>query len=300
MSRKGLPRKVSLPRLLNNDRNTATQGVLQKADPREWKAHRFGLPMERWALLKGRGFWVTGAGTGYGRCVSVGLAAAGATVFLTGRRRDKLFDTIREIESLSIPSADCHVMEADITGEKDVKEACRRVNGLCSSLTGLVNNAALPPGRSRFPLLDEGLESWERLMRTNLTAQWLLTREALPGMASGGEVKVLFMTSEAGWASTAGFGQYNVSKAALNSLCFSMAEECAKKYPASDVQINSLVAGEARTEMNRASRESPYSIVSMALILLSHPAGGPNGRFFHRDGRHLSFAYSAPHDRELL
>ncbi|MBI5492622.1 MAG: SDR family oxidoreductase [Deltaproteobacteria bacterium] len=284
---------------MNNDRNVSARGVLQKADPRKWKAHRFGLPAERWALLRGKAFWVTGAGTGYGRCVSAGLAAAGATVFLTGRRREKLFETIMEIESLSIPSTDCHVIEADITDEEEVKEACRRIGGL-SALTGLVNNAALPPGPSRFPLLDEGVESWERLMRTNLTAQWLLTREALPEMASGGEIKVLFMTSEAGWASTAGFGQYNVSKAALNSLCSSMAEECAKKYPASDVQMNALVAGEARTEMNRASRESPYSIVSMALILLSHPAGGPNGRFFHRDGRHLSFAYSEPHEHTLI
>lgn len=284
---------------MSNDRNLTTAGVLEKADPRRWKAHLFGLSPERWALLKGKAFWVTGAGTGYGRSISAGLAAAGATVFLTGRRMEKLLETIREIESLSISSAGCHLIEADITDENDVKEACRRIGGL-AALMGLVNNAALPPGPSRFPLLDESLEDWERLMRTNLTAQWLLAKEALPAMASNGAVRVLFMTSEAGWASTAGFGQYNVSKAALNGLCFSMAEECATKYPASDVQINALVAGEARTEMNRASRESPYSIVSMALILLSHPAGGPNGRFFHRDGRHLGFAHSAPHEHTLI
>ncbi len=292
---------MPLRRLSNNIRALgAARGVLEEADPFKWKAHRFGLPGQRWEMLKGKSFWVTGAGTGYGRCISIGLAAAGAKVFLTGRRRDKLFESIREMESLSIPSMDCHVIEADITDEKGIKEACQRVKGLCHFLTGIVNNAALPPGPLSFPLLDEGLERWERLMRTNVTAQWLLTKEAMAHMISGGEAKALFITSEAGWASTAGFGPYNISKAALNSLAFSMAEECAKRYPEADIQINSLVAGEARTEMNRTSKESPYSIVSMALMLLSHPPGGPNGRFFHRDGRRLSFAYSMPHEKPLF
>ena len=37
----------------------------------------------------------------------------------------------------------------------------------------------------------------------------------------------------------------------------------------------------------------------MALALLSHPPGGPNGRFFHRDGRHLAFAHAQPWERPV-
>jgi hypothetical protein len=38
----------------------------------------------------------------------------------------------------------------------------------------------------------------------------------------------------------------------------------------------------------------------MALALLSHPPSGPNGRFFHRDGRHFTFAYAKPHPASIL
>ena len=67
-----------------------------------------------------------------------------------------------------------------------------------------------------------------------------------------------------------------------------------------DVQINVLVPGEARTEMNQGSNRSPYTIAGMVLLLLSHSPGGPNGHFFHADGRHLAFGYSPPYDRSLL
>ena len=58
--------------------------------------------------------------------------------------------------------------------------------------------------------------------------------------------------------------------------------------------------GEARSEMNQGSEVSPYTAVAMTLALLSHPRGGPNGRFFARDGRHLEFAYAKPWDRPLI
>ena len=67
-----------------------------------------------------------------------------------------------------------------------------------------------------------------------------------------------------------------------------------------DIQINVLVPGEARTEMNQGSTESPYAVVSMVLVLLSHPPGGPNGHFFNRDGRHLAFAYTQEYSQPLL
>ena len=66
------------------------------------------------------------------------------------------------------------------------------------------------------------------------------------------------------------------------------------------LQVNVLVPGEARTEMNQESVISPYAVVSMALALLSHPPHGPNGHCFHRDGRHLAFANSHSYIGDLL
>lgn len=138
------------------------------------------------------------------------------------------------------------------------------------------------------------------MVETNVTGPWLATRAALPLLAASRSARVLFTSSEAGWVFTPGFGPYNVTQAALNNLGASFAAECAARYPDRDFQVNVLVPAEARTEMNPGSSESPYAIVSMALALLSHPPGGPNGCFFHRDGRHLSFAYTKPYSRSLL
>ena len=279
----------------------STAGVLQNLDPACWRDHQFGLPHDRWERLNGKSFWITGAGTGYGRSISLVLAAAGAQVFITGRRIEKLQETLTEGSSLGVNIDRCIPVPADITQESDIACAVETISQHTSRLYGLVNSAALPqPSAGPYPLADQSVAVWTKLLTTNITGQWLVTKAALPLMGKGDEFRMVFLSSEAGWASTPSFGPYNVCKSAVNTLGASFAAECAMRFSGKDVQINVLVPGEARTEMNQGSTESPYSVVSMALILLSHPPGGPNGCFFHRDGRHLAFAYAPPFSRNLL
>jgi NAD(P)-dependent dehydrogenase (short-subunit alcohol dehydrogenase family) len=285
----------------SSDQVFSTQGILQQADPHSWRDHRFGLPQPRWDRLKGCAYWVTGAGTGYGRAIALVLAAAGAQVFLTGRRKEKLQETLDEGVALGIGVDRCVPVVADISEEPDLVRAAEKISRYVSRLHGLVNNAALPqPDVAPYPLAQQSLAAWSSLFATNVTAQWLTSRVALPLMEDGEGIRIIFMSSEAGWASTPGFGPYNISKSAVNTLGASLAAECSAHFPAHDVQINVLVPGEARTEMNHGSTESPYSVASMILTLLSHPRGGPNGHFFHRDGRHLAFGYSSAYTKDLL
>ena len=278
-----------------------SRGILQHANPDSWRDHLFGLSKSRWDRLKGRAFWVTGAGTGYGRAISLALAAAGAQTFITGRRIEKLEETKAEGRALGINVEFCHPVVADITSEAELASAVESIARHTGQLFGLINSAAVPqPNVSRYPLSELSSECWRELIHTNVTAQWLTAKAAFPLLTLGDETRVLFLTSEAGWADTPGFGPYNTSKSALNTLGVSFAAECKARFPEKDIQINVLVPGEARTEMNQASVISPYSVVSMVLALLSHPPGGPNGHFFHRDGRHLSFGFSSPYVRDIL
>jgi 3-oxoacyl-[acyl-carrier protein] reductase len=259
------------------------------------------LPKSRWDRLDGRTFWITGAGTGYGRAIALSLAAAGATVLLSGRRREKLEESLSHGRSLGIDVSRCQALPVDITDEQSLEQAARAIEGSERSLYGLVNNAALPEpacGPSALASLDT--TTWRRLLDTNVTGQWLVCKAALPMLSKGDGWRVVFMTSEAGWACTPGFGPYNVTKAALNGLGYSFAAECEASFPGRDVQVNVLVPGEARTEMNQGSKTSPFAVVPMTLALLSHPRGGPNGKFFHRDGRHLEFAYAPKYSKDLL
>jgi NAD(P)-dependent dehydrogenase (short-subunit alcohol dehydrogenase family) len=279
----------------------STHGILQHAEPDSWRDHRFGLSKPRWDCLKGRAFWITGAGTGYGRAIALALAAAGAQAFITGRRTAKLKETKAEGRALGIDVELCHPVVADITSEAELAGAIESIAQHTGQLSGLINSAALPqPDAGRYPLSELSCARWTELMQTNVTAQWLTAKAALPLLTSGEETRVLFLTSEAGWADTPGFGPYNISKSAVNTLGVSFAAECKAKFPDKDIQINVLVPGEARTEMNHGSDVSPYAVVSMVLTLLSHPVGGPNGHLFHRDGRHLAFGYSDAYTKDLL
>ncbi|WP_298254069.1 SDR family oxidoreductase [Bradyrhizobium sp.] len=280
---------------------TATVGLLEYCDPRDWSVHHFGLPAERWNALAGKVFWVTGAGTGFGAAIATILAVAGGRPVLTGRRREKLEETREAMRGLGVDPASVTVLSCDVRDEVQVAGAADEIANRFGILSGLVVCAALPQSRSTpWPLADLRRENWQSLLDSNLTAPWLTARAALPLMLGTGQARVLLLTSEAGWAGTPGFGPYNVSKAALNSLGASLAAETAARHPAADVQINVLNPGEARSEMNQGSTVSPYTAVAATLALLSHPPGGPNGRFFARDGRHLEFAYSKAWEKSLL
>lgn len=279
---------------------TATPGIQQFLDPAAWRDHRFGLPPERWRALAGRTAWITGAGTGYGRCIAVALAAAGSRVILSSRRIEKLRDSIDEMRSLGIPADNAATIPLDITDSHSVEAAAAEVRRRFGPAHFLIHSAAVSAGGVPWPLTSMTPEQWNRVIGTNLTGSWIICRAAVSDMLAAGSCRAVLLTSEAGWAFTPGVGAYNVSKSALNNLGASLAAECAARSPGADVQINVLIPGEARTEMNQGSTVSPYTVVPMTLALLSHPPGGPNGRFFHRDGRHFAFAYAEAYDCVVL
>lgn len=278
----------------------STPDIRQDLDPAQWKRHRWGIPLRRLNFLRDHIFWVTGAGTGYGQSIAFMLASSGATVFITGRRTEKLEATRQLMQSHGIKTDHVHTLAADITDPVQTAAACEHITCHSPRLDGIVHSAALPqatPGLT--PLMQGELAHWERMMRTNVTAPWHLTRLITPHLLKSDAIRILFLTSEAGWADTPGHGQYNISKCALNNLTMSLAAEWVQSQPDLDVQINALIPGEAKTEMNQGSTVSPFSIVEMTILLLSHPAGGPNGHFFHKDGRHFDFAYRPAYQQSL-
>src|SRR5262249_55344615 len=184
----------------------STPGIQQKLDPRNWRSHRFGLPPARWQALADRTVWITGAGTGFGRSMAAALAAAGAFVVLSGRRREKLVESCEEMRAFAIPDDRTMMLPVDIADPQAVAAAAAEIGRHRGSLHGLIHSAALPlAGAGPSPLASIESERWDQLLRTNVTGAWLVTRAALPLMLAGGAMRVLFLTSEAGWAFTPGF-----------------------------------------------------------------------------------------------
>src|SRR5262245_34151711 len=103
--------------------NPCTLGILEDLDPRDWRVHKFGLTASRSERLRGKDYWITGAGTGFGRAIATALASCGARIFLTGRRRSKLVETVDQIASFGIPTERCHIVPADIGDAEQVGQA---------------------------------------------------------------------------------------------------------------------------------------------------------------------------------
>lgn len=123
-------------------------------------------------LLAGRVVWITGGGTGIGRCIAHEVAALGATAVLSGRRDDPLRETAAEIEAAG-GAADW--LPLDVRDGDAVEEAARQVATRHGAIDGLVNNAG-----GQFPSPAEEISSngWRTVVDLNLNGTFLVTRAA--------------------------------------------------------------------------------------------------------------------------
>lgn len=262
--------------------------------PLAWRAHRFGLSPERWAALAGRTTLVTGAGTGVGAAVATALAAAGASVILCGRRAERLEATRAGLPGLAIDPERTHLLPLDVRDATAVDAAVAEAARIAGPIGGIVHAAAIPtPPVGPWPLTDATPAEWANQLATNLTGPWLVSRAVLR-LARASSLRTVFLSSGLGWSFQPGFGPYNVTKAAVNSLSGSLAAECAAREPDADIQVNAVDPGQFRSEMNPDFPTSPYDVVPLLLLLLSHPPGGPTGRFFHVSGAGLPFGITPP------
>lgn len=161
---------------------------------------------------------VTGAGTGVGRAIAKTLAKDGFTVILTGRREEKL----REVES-EIEKGRAIVVVADVTDEKSIQNLHDQVvKHTGGDLDVLVNNVGGVP--SMGAVEEMTVANWNLVMDTNLTTQFLVTKAFLPELRKS-KGKIISVTSGMAHFYMKGFGAYSASKAAVEALMKTIAEE---------------------------------------------------------------------------
>src|SRR5262244_3438148 len=113
---------------------------------------------------------VTGAGSGIGRAVALGLGNAGYTLALAGRKLPPLEDVARQIGSGAI------AVSTDVTDVTSVDALFARVATEFGRLDLLFNNAGI--GSPPAPLEEVTFEQWKSVIDTNLTGAFLCTRAA--------------------------------------------------------------------------------------------------------------------------
>ncbi len=120
-------------------------------------------------LFAGQTIIVTGGGSGIGRCTAHGLHALGARLALIGRTQDKL-DQVKQ----ELGAPDAFTFAADLREEDQVKAAVEATLKWGGRIDGLVNNAG---GQFPAPLKEISLNGWNAVVRNNLTATFLMSKE---------------------------------------------------------------------------------------------------------------------------
>ena len=122
-------------------------------------------------LFAGQVVWVTGGGSGIGRCVAHELAALGAQVVISGRTAEKLGRVADEIQS---DGGRCDTIAFDIRDEEAVKAGVAQIVARHGRIHGLVNNAG---GQFPSPLMAIGKKGFDAVVANNLTGGFLMMRE---------------------------------------------------------------------------------------------------------------------------
>jgi citronellol/citronellal dehydrogenase len=183
-------------------------------------------------LFAGEVHWVTGGGSGIGRCVAHELASLGATVILSGRTEEKLQRVAAEIAQ---DGGRADVLAFDIRDEDAVKGAVHDVMQHHGRIHGLVNNAG---GQFPAPLMAIGKKGFETVVSSNLTGGFLMMRELyLQSMQTHGGA-IVNMTADM-WNGMPGMGHSGAARAGMANLTKTAAVE----WAASGVRVNAVAPG---------------------------------------------------------
>jgi NAD(P)-dependent dehydrogenase (short-subunit alcohol dehydrogenase family) len=142
------------------------------------------------------------------------------------------------------------VFPADITDEEQVQEMARHFVERFERLQILVNNAGI---NIRKPATEFTLEEWNRILQTNLTSAFLVSRAFIPFMLGQGYGRIINMTSMMSHVALPGRTAYAASKAGLLGFTRALALELAHE----GVTVNGLSPGPCATEINKPLLESP-------------------------------------------
>jgi len=237
--------------------------------------------------LTGRTALVTGATGGIGSAVAQALHAQGATVAISGTRREVL-DRLAERLAGRV-----HVLPCNLSETSEVEALVPSAEQAMGGLDILVANAGITRDNLFVQLRDE---DWDEVIKVNLTATFRLARSATKLMMRKRFGRIIAITSVVGVTGNPGQGNYTASKAGLIGMIKSLAAEYAKR----NVTANCIAPGFIRTPMtdalNEKQRESilarvpaarlgtPEDIGAAAVYLSSNEAAYVTGQTIHVNG----------------
>jgi 2-deoxy-D-gluconate 3-dehydrogenase len=196
--------------------------------------------------LSGRVALVTGCRRGIGLAMAEALAAAGADIVGTSLTLDPAGSEAQSrIETLGRTFTG---YRADLDSEDGASELASTVLRDGIEVDILVNNAGTI---ERAPALDHSDEQWRRVLQTNLTSAFVLTRELARPMIERGRGKIVFTASMLSFQGGINVVSYTAAKSGLAGLVRALANEWAPH----GVNVNAIAPGYLATDNTRPLRD---------------------------------------------
>jgi NAD(P)-dependent dehydrogenase (short-subunit alcohol dehydrogenase family) len=177
---------------------------------------------------------ITGGGRGIGEAIARRFASEGARLFITSR-------TPKDLERVALETG-ANFDICDVTQHKDIGALVRKIG----PVDILVNNAGVAESA---PFVRTDLETWRRVMDTNVTSAFLFCKALVPGMIARNYGRIINISSVAGKRGGPYITAYAASKHALLGFSSSLAMEL-QPY---DITVNSICPGYVDTGMTRSN-----------------------------------------------
>jgi 3-oxoacyl-[acyl-carrier protein] reductase len=237
--------------------------------------------------LAGKNALVTGATGPIGAGIARMLHAQGATVAISGTRREVLDSLAAEL------GARVHVLPCDLADTVETEKLVPRAEEAMAQLDVLVANAGVTRDNLLVQLRDE---DWEQVIAINLSATFRLSRAAVRGMMRRRFGRIIAITSVVGATGNPGQANYVAAKAGIAGMIKAIAAEYAKRGVTANCVAPGFIATPMTDKLNDKQREAilskvpasragtPEDVAAAVIYLASNEAGYVTGQTLHVNG----------------